>query len=49
MLEREADILSAINATNKLRRVIIHSVSIGRSSWLLRRLAQANGGEYSER
>ncbi len=41
-------ILDEINRRNALRRVVIHTVSVGGSSGLLRRLAEASGGAYRE-
>ncbi len=40
------DILRAIRRVNQTRRVVIHCVSLGRDSDLLRRLAAENGGTY---
>lgn len=41
-------ILDEINRRNALRRVVIHTISVGGSSGLLRRLAEASGGVYRE-
>ena len=43
------DILRAIRRVNQTRRIVIHCVSLGRDSDLLRRLAAENGGRYARR
>ena len=43
------DILRAIRRLNQTRRVVIHCVSLGRDSPLLRSLAEEHGGQYVRR
>ena len=45
----EGAILSAVEQLNAKREVVIHCVSVGVSSSLLRRLAAQNGGRYARR
>ena len=43
------DILRAVRRLNQTRRTVIHCVSLGRDSELLRRLATQNAGKYVRR
>jgi HEAT repeat protein len=43
------DILRAVRRVNQTRRIVIHCVSLGRDSDLLRKLAAENGGKYARR
>ena len=46
---RMQDIVREIGKVNQLRRIVIHCVSLGRDSTLLKRLASENGGRYVRR
>ena len=45
----DASILAAVHDMNRRRGIVIHTVSIGGSSPLLRRIATQNDGEYVTR
>ncbi|MFV1959818.1 MAG: VWA domain-containing protein, partial [Planctomycetota bacterium] len=40
------DILRVVRRKNQIRRIVIHTISVGQDSALLRRLAEENGGRY---
>ncbi len=43
------DILREVRSLNQTRRIAIHTISIGRDSELMKRLAKENGGRYVQR
>ena len=45
----DRDILREVRRINELKRITIHCVSLGRDSYLLRQLAEENGGRYTRR
>jgi hypothetical protein len=48
-LTEDEDIFRAVTKLNRERRVVLHGVSLGGSSALLRRLSKMTGGTYVER